>query len=311
MGSTQQEQRTILKFGQDSFLQIAIDNFLTARKTEQVSQRTLEYYHDKLIKFFAFCQTQAISEVTQITPATIRAYLLHLEITGHNPGGCHAAFRALRAFLYWWENEFEPEGWSNPIRGKVKAPKVALEPLEPVSPQTVQALLACCKNDFTGKRDKALILFLLDSGTRAAECLAVNVEDVNQATGAVLIRRGKGRKPRTAFIGKVTRRALRAYLKQRADKAPALWVTQEGERLTYAGLRSMIQRRAKLAGVAAPEIHGFRRAFALTMLRNGVDLITLQRLMGHAGLTVLQRYLAQTETDLQQAHRRGSPVDNL
>jgi site-specific recombinase XerD len=47
------------------------------------------------------------------------------------------------------------------------------------------------------------------------------------------------------------------------------------------------------------------------MLRNGVDLISLLRLLSHADLTVIRRYLAQTKGDLQAAHARGSPVDGM
>ena len=54
-----------------------------------------------------------------------------------------------------------------------------------------------------------------------------------------------------------------------------------------------------------------RRAFALVCLRNGVDLISLQRLLGHSDLSVTRRCLAQTEADLQQAHQEGGPVDRL
>ncbi|NLF02023.1 MAG: site-specific integrase, partial [Anaerolineales bacterium] len=60
-----------------------------------------------------------------------------------------------------------------------------------------------------------------------------------------------------------------------------------------------------------PTLHSFRRAFALACLRNGIDVYSLQRLMGHADLSVLRRYLAQTEADLQQAHAQGGPVDRL
>jgi integrase/recombinase XerD len=59
-----------------------------------------------------------------------------------------------------------------------------------------------------------------------------------------------------------------------------------------------------------PKLHAFRRAFALNMLRNGVDIFVLQRLMGHADLQVLRRYLAQNDQDNQLAHMRGGPVDN-
>jgi len=66
-----------------------------------------------------------------------------------------------------------------------------------------------------------------------------------------------------------------------------------------------------LAGLKdIPTPHDFRRAFALIMLRNGVDIFALQKLMGHSDLQVLRRYLAQTDQDIQTAHMRGSPVDS-
>jgi len=57
-------------------------------------------------------------------------------------------------------------------------------------------------------------------------------------------------------------------------------------------------------------LHDFRRAFALNYLRNGGDIYNLQKLMGHADLQVLRRYLAQTTEDLKIAHHNFSPVDN-
>jgi site-specific recombinase XerD len=51
--------------------------------------------------------------------------------------------------------------------------------------------------------------------------------------------------------------------------------------------------------------HDFRRAYALIMLRNGVDIFALQKLMGHSDLQVLRRYLAQTDEDIHTAHMRG------
>jgi integrase/recombinase XerD len=58
-------------------------------------------------------------------------------------------------------------------------------------------------------------------------------------------------------------------------------------------------------------MHAFRRAFAVNSLRNGMDVVTLQRLMGHADLSVIDRYLALLDEDLQRAHDRYGVVDNL
>jgi hypothetical protein len=57
-------------------------------------------------------------------------------------------------------------------------------------------------------------------------------------------------------------------------------------------------------------IHTFRRLFALTMLRNGTDIVTLSRLMGHSTTDILKKYLAQTDEDLREASAKASPIDN-
>jgi integrase len=73
--------------------------------------------------------------------------------------------------------------------------------------------------------------------------------------------------------------------------------------------RFIIERRAEAAGLTPPAIHGFRRAEALAMLRNGADVVSVARLLGHKDLAVIQRYLKQTAEDLRQAHAANSPVD--
>jgi integrase/recombinase XerD len=178
--------------------------------------------------------------------------------------------------------------------------------------ETVRALLETCKRGkFTDERDRAILLFLLDTGVRAGELLALDKQDTDILTGDVLIRKSKSRKPRTVFIGRQARRALRSYLKLRDDMARAVFVTDEGERLRMAGLRQVMVRRSKRAGVPVPSLHSFRRAFALAMYRAGVDLLTIARLLGHSDLSILERYIKQTSEDLRGSHERGSPVDGM
>jgi site-specific recombinase XerD len=152
---------------------------------------------------------------------------------------------------------------------------------------------------------------LLDTGTRASEFLNIQLDDLELASGSILIRKGKGHKPRIVFIGSKSRKAIRSYLRKRRDNSNALWVARSGEKLSYGGLRGLLRRRAKLIGIKQPSIHSFRRAFALQMLRNGADVFALQRLMGHSDLQILRRYLLQTDGDLREAHITGSPVDNM
>lgn len=294
----------------ESHLATWIEAFLMDRKARGLAGGTIRFYINHLVKFQEWCESLLIDFITQITANDIREFMLHLERAGHNEGGRHAYYRSIRSFLYWWENEVEPENWKNPIR-KLKAPKVPARVLEPVEKSVIHAMLdTCSKRTFYGTRDRALIMALLDTGARAAELMAMNRDDLD-VMGAVTIQRGKGGKPRTVFFGKKTRQAVRAYLRRRNDDLPALWVTKQPSRLTYWGLRQIIRRRALKAGQEAPGLHDFRRFFALECLRSGMDIFTLQRLMGHSDLQVLRRYLAQNSDDLQEAHRRLSPGDNL
>ncbi len=152
---------------------------------------------------------------------------------------------------------------------------------------------------------------LLATCLRAQELCDINLEDADLNTGSITIRYGKGGKTRTAFIGKKTRKAVRAYLRHREDQEPALFLCRDGERMTYDALRLMLQQRAILAHLPGrPTLHAFRRAFALNMLRNGADVFALQKLLGHSDLQIMRRYLAQNTQDTQLAHVRGSPVDN-
>jgi len=165
------EQGTITLFQMD-YLPILIDSFLVDRKAQGLSGETIKFYSKKLKYFLKFCEGQAVTQVAQLPPDLLRRYFVELS-EGHNPGGVHACFRPLRTLLLWvGQEEIMPFDWKNPIH-KVKAPKLPNELLEPISLEDVHALVRTCKHTFTGTRDKALILGLLDTGARAQEFLTL------------------------------------------------------------------------------------------------------------------------------------------
>lgn len=277
-----QSQGTI-ELATEDYLPTLVGSFLLDRRTQGLSGGTVEFCRKKLKYFTDYCESQSLTQATQLTAEFLRGYIAWVQ-ESHNPGGTHAIFRGLRAFLYWVEAEEIIPAWKNPMR-KVKAPRVAVEPIVPVPLEDVGAMLrACGRGTLTGERDRAVMLVLLDTGIRANELVQMNLQDLDLGSGAALVVKGKGSKPRPVYFGRRTRRALRAYLRQRHDDSPALWVTRSGERLSYWALTGILERRAQLAGVPKPSAHDFRRAFALTMLRNGADIFSLQKLMGHADL---------------------------
>lgn len=288
-----------------------VEAFLLDRRAGGCSPRTIQIYQEKLGILLSFLEGQGVREVQAITPDLLRRFLL-AEAEHRTPGGVHVLYRVARTFLRWWEAETEPEGWRNPIT-RVAAPKVPEEPLEPVPLHDLQTMLATCKaRTFNGDRDRAILLALLDTGCRRGEFAALNLGDLDLGTGTATVRQGKGGKRRVVFLGRQARRAIVRYLRHRKDAGPGepLWVTSAGTRLAYGSVREVIRRRARAAGVSEPSLHSFRRACALLMLRSGADLVSLQRLLGHSNLSVLQRYLKQTSEDLAEVHAQHSPVDH-
>jgi site-specific recombinase XerD len=93
------------------------------------------------------------------------------------------------------------------------------------------------------------------------------------------------------------------------DKNPAMFVADDGERLRAAGLRQILVRRARRAGVAEPSCHSFRRAFARSMHKEGANEETLRRLLGHSDFSQLERYIKLDADDLREIHNRMSPAD--
>ena len=302
-------QRDTLRIFEIHPLSRDLRDFLLDLGAANRTPRTISYYQQKLTPFLDWLQGQNVRESSGITPAHVRTYLTELS-KSHTPGGVHAHYRAVRAFLRWLAREGVLS--ADPTRN-VRAPKVDREPLTPVDLAIVKAMLATCGKDVHGLRDRSLFLALLDTGMRAGEVVAANIGDLDLAEGTLLIRRSKSRKHRVVFLGRKSRRALAAYLRKRGDPGPGepVWATETRGRLTYHGLRAIVTRRAKAAGVKAPSLHSFRRAAAILMLRGGADPVTVSRILGHGSLAVTLRYLKQEQADLAQVHAQAGAVDRL
>jgi len=267
---------------------------------------TLTFYRARLTKFIEWCNTRAVLTLSKITPSIIRAYLVSLQERELSDYSQHAAARAIRAYLNFCVRE---ELLIESPMKKVSMPKVNKKLLPSFSLGEVKKLLQGCDNE----RDEAIVLFLLDTGLRASEFIKLNGEDINTSTGEVTIHQGKGGKGRTVFLGvKARKKLLRYYIefKRPAAKQPVWCNLNTGERLTKSGLFQMLRRLGDRTGVEHTNPHTFRRTFALWCLRAGMDVYSLQRLMGHADLTTLLRYLGLTKEDLQRAHNEHGAVDN-
>ncbi len=244
----------------DDNLGIWIRSFLNDRKSQNLAKGTQSFYQRKLKVFLKYADSQTVTNISQITSPFIRDFILFLEQTNHNEGGISTFYRSLKTFLHWYWDEAELEN-PNPI-SKVKAPKVSEEPLQGITKEQFDILVAACdKSSFLGIRDFTILHVLYDTGIRADEACNVRLSDVNLAEHSILISQGNGRKPRFVFFDSHTRKQLRKYLRYRTSNSPYLFVNQSGDKLTYNALRQILRRLCIDTNIKVG-LHNFRRAFS-------------------------------------------------
>jgi site-specific recombinase XerD len=190
-----------------------------------------------------------------------------------------------------------------PINGETVLAGRALEEDE------LRALLTACATDSTpaGVRDAALIALLYAAGLRRSEASGIDVADYTPATGALTIR-GKGKKTRIVYVGDAAE-LLGEYLVLRGREGGPLFVrARKGgrlapTRLSDQGVRDILARRAKEAGVTDVRPHDLRRTFISDLLDAGADIASAQRLAGHADPKTTSRYDRRGERAKQRAAR--------
>jgi integrase/recombinase XerD len=319
------------------FISKSIDGFQKFKIAEGLSQRTVDSYEFVLQ---AWLKHIGDREVKEITASDITDYLAWLR-TEYKPVRFNGSTEPLspktirnvwvtfRSFFGWLKQEFK---LPNPAL-EVNAPKFQVSPVEAYTKEDIEKILKAClysreaqteeRHKFvmhrpSANRDQAIVLTLLDAGLRATELCSLTINDVDLKTGRVTVRHGigggaKGGKGRTVYLGKVARKSLWRYLAGREDgedpKAP-LFISQADRPFNKDSLRVLINRLGARAGVSHTYPHKFRHTMAITYLRSGGDVFTLQSLLGHGSLDMVRHYAQIADVDVAEAHRKASPADN-
>lgn len=184
--------------------------------------------------------------------------------------------------------------------------------------QEVEALLDSCHKDQepSGLRDAALISVLYASGLRRAEVVKLKLSDYGGEEQSLLVRSGKGGKDRITYLGAGTASVLEEWLGVRGDEAGALFCPIRknnkivlSRNLTPQSVLWVLQRRATEAGLIGEgeslsfSPHDFRRTFISTLLENGNDVVTVQKLAGHSNIQTTARYDRRGEEAKKRAAR--------
>jgi len=176
---------------------------------------------------------------------------------------------------------------TNPAR-RIPLPKPASRIPNAISEEDAQKLIGAAESPF----ERAVLLLMLTAGLRRSEVGAIRLEDANLEGGLLLVR-GKGAKQRMVPLMRQTAQAIRDYLTTRPEvDQPYLFLSPQGRRLANDFLNRTLRRilgRSGLTKRITP--HMLRHTFATHLVRNGVDVRTVQELLGHADLETTANYL--------------------
>lgn len=198
---------------------------------------------------------------------------------------------------------------SDPTEGlKVKSGQTSPRVL--LSMQDVQALFAAASRQASphlALRDRAVLELLYATGMRSLEATRVRVLDLDLQRGEVLVRPAKNGPPRRLPLPPRCLPQVKRYLEEgraglvRGKESGLLFLTRRGDPLKPSTLRTLVRRTG--AGAGQPEVHphAFRRALATHLAQAGVDLRTVQIVLGHANLNTTAAYVAADAEELREA----------
>lgn len=299
----------------------AIAEFLIAGAADGLKATTLRWYESRLKSVAADFQGVNLD---QVDVQAMRQYVISLRERpqryqnapqrspidgGLSPDTVHGHLRALRRFFSWCAGEYGLE--SNPMK-RIKLPALKQEP-KAIDLVDLRRLIAATANGVADLRNRALLIFLIDTGCRAAGALTLTLGNLDLDDRRAIVTE-KGDKTRVVPFTIYTAALLWDWIAVRPRTAQTVFCSlHRGTPLTLSGLHSLIRRLKKQAGVSGRvNPHSFRHAFAREYLNNGGDLASLAQLMGHNDVAVTGNYYARfLEDELAQKHDQFSPVRSL
>lgn len=292
--------------GSATDLDSAVKMFLLDRKIAGCTASTIEAYHSQLKPLVAWAIDRPSDTLQE---RDIREFLMERQQVSQ--ATLHAATVRLKTFFKWAASQkLCPD-----LTERIRKPKQEAKVINALSIEELRSLLRLCRSTgFVGRRDEALIRFLLDTGARVSEALDLTMDRMHLDSGRALLN-GKGQKQRYVFFGAKTTRALLRYLAIRDKKrlrSSALFVNHDGVAMNRRHACQTISRLGRRANITDKRCspHTLRHSSALLFLRRGGDALSLQRLLGHTTLAMTNRYLGSLSIDdLEADHRKASPGD--
>ena len=261
------------------------------------------------------------ADISQVTADDFRRYVVYLKtrtLWDGKKGGADQKLsgsalntytRAIKAFFSWAVSESIIA--NNPL-AKVAAYRKPKTIPTTYSESDVIAILKAVKNNL---RNQAIVYTFLDSGVRLKELSNLTMAVVDLQSGAMKIY-GKGDKERYTYLTKTTLAIVNNYAKKyRSGAKPndPFFIVENGQALTPHGIQSLLARLGKKAGIKERlSPHKLRHTWATLSLKNGENLEYIRKMAGHSNIkTTSDSYLNPRDEDIQAAHQKSSPIENL
>ena len=290
----------------------AFDKFIDYLQAERNASRyTVRNYEADLLGFFSFLREENIESLEEVDKNTLRDYLGQLMERGFARTSISRKLSAVRSFYRYLQRE---ELVSVSPAATISSPKLDRKLPEFLSPEESTRLVeAPDLSTPAGLRDRAFLELLYAAGLRVSELVSLNTTQINLETREIRVW-GKGAKERIVLMGDPAARALAVYL---ADGRPrltgvfteALFLNQDGGRLTVRSVQSFVKAYAKLAGIEKDvHPHMVRHTFATHLLNGGADLRVVQELLGHASLSSTQIYTHVSKSQARKVYLSAHPM---
>ena len=294
-------------------IKLAISKFINYLKTvRQYSSHTISNYSRDLNHFYLFyCEKKF--DILSFNTDKAREYLFFLENQKYKRKSIARKISALRSF--WKYLNYLNITSKNPFL-LLTTPKIPKHLPNILSKEQMQDFLDTIpSNSPIEFRNKTICELLYSSGIRIAECVGINIEDIDFNENEILIR-GKGSKERIIVFGNIAKDLLVRYLENSRSlllktNTNAVFLNKNGTRISVRSLQRIIKSlvsKTELNTTLTPHI--FRHSFATDLLNGGADLKMVQELLGHANLSTTQIYTHLTETYLKKVYKAAHPFGN-
>ena len=273
-----------------------MDMFISAKRIEGCSERTLSYYKVTIEHMLSII----VTPLRQVNTDDLRTYLAEYQLRNNcSKTTVDNIRRNLSSFFSWLEAE--DYIIKSPIR-RIHKIRTGSKVKETLSEECIERLRDSCLHI----RDLAIIDLLYSTGIRVGELVNLNIGDINFEERECIVY-GKGNKQRKVYFDAKTKVHLKRYLEQRNDYNEALFVTLDSpfERLKISGVEIRLRKLGRLALLdQRVHPHKFRRSMATRAIDKGMPIEQVQKLLGHQQIDTTMHYAMVNQSNVKISHRK-------